>query len=125
MVISVNEAPRYRVTVSNGPHEIVVDTTVDKGGGNTALTPHELLEAALASCLCITIRSYADKKGLSLSEVTARVTVDRSQPGQTIFNYSYSFAGDLTDQQREGVDRIATNCPVQKSLANAISFVSE
>lgn len=125
MITGTSDAARYRVIVSNGTHEIPVDTTSDKGGAGSPLGPHELLEAALASCLRITIRKYADFKGIPLTNVTSKVTLDRSQDGQSVFRYSYSFDGDLTDQQREGVHRIATACPVQKTLSNAVSFMCE
>lgn len=53
-------------------------TTPDKGGGNQGFRPHELLEAALATCMNIHLRMYAANHGIELGEVTTKVTLDRS-----------------------------------------------
>lgn len=125
MVTSLNDEKQYRVVVSNGEHEIIADTTIQKGGAGSAMRPHELLEAALAACLNMTIRMYADKKGIPLTKITTRVTADRDRPGETIFRYSYAFDGCLTDRQLEGLHRVAAACPVQMTLANRITFISD
>ncbi len=124
MVTCENEEARYRVVISNGTHEIFADTTDTHGGGASAIRPHELLEGALAGCLNMTIRMYADKQGIPLTKVTTAVSADRTQPGKTVFKYSFSVEGAFTDEQREELDRIAENCPVHKTLSNAIEFVA-
>lgn len=122
MVTSINENEHYRVVISNGEHEITADAPVLKGGSGSAMRPHQLLEAALASCLNITIRMYADKKGIPLSNIRTMVTADRSQIGETVFQYSYAFDGNMTDRQLERLQEIVAECPIQKMLANRISF---
>jgi len=123
MVTCDNKKERYRVVVSNGRDEIASDTTDDKGGGGSAMRPHEFLEAALAACLNMTIRMHADREGIPLTKITTQVSADRSRPGHTIFRYSFDLEGALTNEQREGLQRVAEACPVRKTLSNAISFV--
>ena len=123
MIVCESEEARYRVTVSNGRYEVSADTTEDQGGGASAMRPHELLEAALASCANMNIRIHADKYGIPLTKVVTKVSVDRTQPGKTIFNYSCSFEGTLSDAQREELNRIAGQCAVRETLSKTISFV--
>jgi putative redox protein len=124
MVTCENEEPRYRVVISNGKHEIPSDTIPNHGGEGSAIRPHELLEGALAACLNMTVRMHADKRGIPVTKVTTKVLADRTQPGKTIFQYSFSIAGALTNEQREELNRVAESCPVRKTLSNQIEFVS-
>ena len=124
MIKGESEELRYRVAVSNGVHTIISDTTEEKGGGGSAIRPHELLEAAFAACLNMTIRMYADKKNIPLQKVITHVFADRSQPGKTIFHYSFSFTGEITDEQREALNRIVESCPVRKTLSNQLYFTN-
>jgi putative redox protein len=123
MVVCESEKVLYRAAISNGRHEISVDTTEEQGGGASAMRPHELLEAALASCLNMTIRIYADKNSIPLTRVITKVSVDRTQPGKTTFNYSFSFEGTLAEEQREELNKIAGQCAVRETLSKTISFV--
>jgi putative redox protein len=123
MVICENEEARYRVVISNGKHEISADTSEDNGGGGSAIRPHELLEAAFASCLNMTIRIYADKANIPLTGVTTKVSTDRTQPGKTIFKYSFSIEGTLTNEQREELNRGAEECLVKKTLLSTIDII--
>lgn len=59
------------------------DEPESAGGEDTAPTPHELLVAALASCVTTTVATYARTKGWELGDVLAEVEYDaRSTPRQ-------------------------------------------
>ena len=45
------------------------DEPTGAGGTNTGPTPYEILLGALAACITITLRLYADHKGIPLEEV--------------------------------------------------------
>jgi putative redox protein len=66
---SVAGTLRQEVVV-DGRHGIVTDEPVDLGGEGTAPSPHELLPAALASCIGTTLVMYARAKSWDLGEVT-------------------------------------------------------
>ena len=51
MITSSIGKEQYKVTHSNGRYEFFADEPEDKGGKDTAPSPDELLEAALASCI--------------------------------------------------------------------------
>lgn len=59
MVEATSRPVQYQALLSNGTCVALSDTTRDKGGSESGVRPHDLLEAALASCVNITIRMYA------------------------------------------------------------------
>jgi putative redox protein len=117
-----NEKLSYQTTVSNGKHIASADTTEDKGGHHSGFRPHELLEAALASCLNMHLRMYADHHNIFLDEVRTIVTLDRNLPDEAIFKYSIDMTGSLSDEQRVKLLQIAKTCPVHKTLLKKISI---
>jgi putative redox protein len=122
MIRATSEMARYQTLFSDGTHLGVSDTTFDKGGGNAGFRPHELLEAALACCVTMTVRMYADNHGIALRDVTSTVTLNRSQPDQAVFEYEIELAGELTGEERSKLMLAASACPVRRTLSKAIRF---
>ena len=125
MIISTSESPQYSTRFSDGKHAGMADTTAEKGGSGSGFRPHELLEAALATCVNMTIRMYADNHGIPLQGVTTRVRLDRQGSEQAIFNYEVEFVGDLAPEHTEKLLRAAHACPVRHTLSGAIVFNPE
>jgi putative redox protein len=93
MVKATSKAVRYRTQLTNGTHSALLIPREKKGGSESGFRPHDLLEAALASCMNITLRMYADQHGLALSGVTTRVTINRSNPEEAAFEYQVELQG--------------------------------
>ncbi|MFQ5593616.1 MAG: OsmC family protein [Anaerolineae bacterium] len=115
---------RYRSLFTNGTHEALSDTTEDRGGSHSGFRPHELLEAAFASCLTIWVRMYADEHDIPLMEVSTQVFLDRTTPGEVVFEYDIELAGPLTEAQRRRLIQVAKICPVHQTLSKRISFAN-
>jgi putative redox protein len=124
MIEARSESPNYSTRFSDGTHEAVADTTADKGGSSSGFRPHDLLEAALASCINISVRMYAENHGIPLEGVTTRVKLDRSVPEEAIFRYELEFQGDLTAEQKERLSMAPRGCPVSRTLSRRIRFQS-
>ena len=124
MITATSREENYQVSFSDGVHTALSDTTEDKGGGNSGFRPHDLLEAALASCLAMWLKMYATNHGYAVSAVESTVSIDRSQPDETIFNYSIDISGELTEEELEKLLQVAQTCAVHKTLSKKISFVS-
>ena len=85
------------------------------GGDDTAPAPHELLGAALASCVSTTIAMYARTKGWELSDVLVEVEYDpQATPRQ--FRVDVRLDGDYDADQIARLERAAATCPVRRSL---------
>jgi putative redox protein len=122
MIVSKSERTPYRTRFSDGTHEGGADTTADKGGSHAGFRPHDLLEAALANCVNMSVRMYADHHGVPLTGVTTRVTLDRHLPDEVVFQYEVEFEGDLTAEQKRALVAAARACPVRKTLSKRIRF---
>jgi putative redox protein len=94
------------------------------GPGQNGFRPHELLEPALASCMNMWLRIYADNHQVPLEGVSTAVALKRDQPGVTVFEYEIALQGPLTPEQKDKLVEIAQTCPVRKTLSGTMSFSS-
>jgi putative redox protein len=121
MIRAKSQPTPYQTCFSDGEHEGISDTTADKGGQHSGFRPHDLLEAALATCVSMTVRMYAEHHGIPLRGVTANVSLDRGAD-EAVFRYDVELDGDLTTEQRARLLRAAAACPVRRTLSKRIRF---
>lgn len=107
----------YRNSFGNGRITARGDMPADKGGDGDGFRPHELLEAALATCMSMTVRIAAEKHNYPLTGVAVTISLDRSVPEDFAFDYSLELEGELNDTQRAHLARAAAQCPVSKTIA--------
>lgn len=67
---------------------------------------------------------YADEHGIPLGQVSTRVSLNRTTPGEAVFEYDIELAGPLTEAQRRKLIQIAKTCPVHRTLSKSISFAN-
>ena len=111
----------YKTTFTDGKREGFCDTTPDKGGSGSGFRPHDLLEAALACCINMNLKMFADKNKIHLDEVRVRVSLNRDDPGETVFEYEVELKGDLGPEQRRMMAELGP-CAVSKTMSQKISF---
>ncbi|RXZ42518.1 OsmC family protein [Crenobacter cavernae] len=122
MITTTSEAGGYRTRFDNGHGSAIADTPHDKDGGRDGFGPHELIEAALATCMNMTARMVAEARGIALEAVTVTVTLDRSRPDEAVYDYEVELAGTLTDAERRVLRAAIARCPVRKTLARQSVF---
>jgi putative redox protein len=125
MIRAISEELRYLNKFSNGKGTGFADISEEQGGTGISFRPHDLLEAALATCINITVRIYAEKHGLQLEDVTTVVTLDHGSTGESVFRYEVALRGSsLTGEQRSKLLEIAKGCLVRRTLSRPIRFES-
>jgi putative redox protein len=107
--------------VIDGKHRLITDEPEELGGEGSAPAPHELLPAALASCVSTTLVMYARRKGWDLGEVSVDVDYDHQATPRTA-EIAIRLTGDLTDEQLDRLDKVATACPVRRSIEAGVEF---
>lgn len=122
MIRATSDLARYVTRFSDGKHEGISDVTTDKGGAHSGFRPHDLLEAALASCVNMAVRMYADHHAIPLKGVTTKVSLERSHPEEVVFRYEVALEGELTPEQKSKLIHAAGACPVRQTLSKRISF---
>lgn len=121
MITAQLQRENYRTTLNGIKHRFFADEPEEVNGTDTAPSPEELLDAALASCTAITLRMYADRKGWALTDITVSVTHTRHKDA-TIFNRRITLHGTLSAAEKERLLSIATACPVSKILEGDITI---
>lgn len=123
-VVSTIGKDKYitKIKSPNG-NSIVADEPEKAGGQNMGLKPGELLASALASCVCITLRMYADRKEWPLErvEVTVDYEYDREK-GCSNIKKTLELFGELDDKQKNRLYAIAERCPISLTLSNPIKL---
>lgn len=120
----------FQQQVSAGRHRFLADEPIGVGD-DTGPTPYDLLLAGLGTCTSMTVRMYADRKGIPLEGVEVRLTHDRihaedcADCGATsglidTVERTIALRGPLTEDQRRQLLAIADRCPVHRTLTNEI-----
>jgi putative redox protein len=108
--------------VIDGRHCLITDEPVGVGGDGSAPAPHELFPAALAACVSTTLVMYGRTKGWELGGVTVEVDYDhRSTPRR--FQIAIQLGADLSDEQLARLEKVASACPVRRSIEAGIEFI--
>jgi putative redox protein len=122
MIKSTSERASYQTSFTNGQDVSMADTASDKGGSGGGFRPDELLEAALAISMNITLRMFAEKHSIPLTSVSTTVKLDLTYPDEAIFNYSLDLTGSLSENDRQLLAEAARSCPVRQTLSKKLSF---
>ena len=107
-----------RHSVRIGDHQLTVDGSVAEGGNDDGPSPHDLYDAALASCKALTVVWYARRKAIPLTDVDVRLERDASGERQGVYKLAATLVlgGDLTQAQREELLAVAAKCPIHKLM---------
>ncbi len=137
--VSVAEtgAGKFQQQINIGPHRFLADEPVNAGGQGTGPTPYELVAAGLGACTAMTIRLYAERKGIPLDHVEVLVAHAKRhmQDCQDCenndvaridhFDRTLRLAGNLTEDDRQKLAAIADRCPVHRTLEMGARVVTK
>jgi len=109
-------------------HTLFADEPIGKGD-DTGPTPIEMLAGALASCTTLTLRSYANVKGIRLDGVDVDVEIVRRKPSELkpgehdmLIRKKVNIRGNFTPEQHERLLEIAEKCAVLKALREGVDL---
>jgi putative redox protein len=102
-------------------------------GTDTGPSPYELLLASLGACTSMTVRLYAQRKGMNLQSITVRLRhyrvhaedcedCETKQGFLDRIDREIELTGDLVQVQRERLLQIAERCPVHRTLKSEINI---
>jgi uncharacterized OsmC-like protein len=134
-VVVVRETRRgtFQQDVLAGAHRLVADEPVRVGGLDSGPGPYDLLLAALGACTSMTIRLYADRKGLPLTRVEVKLRHSRIYAADCAecetregmldrIERAITLEGDLDAGQRAKLMEIADKCPVHRTLTSEVDI---
>ena len=118
---------KFTNQVFAGRHVIHADEPLEAGGLDSGLSPYDLLCASLGACTAMTLRSYADLKGIALERVSVELKQEKIHAADCAecetregkidrIDRLITLEGDLAPQQRAKLLEIADKCPVHRTL---------
>lgn len=124
-----------------GRHSLLADEPLSVGGFDAGPGPYDLLAAALGTCTSMTVRMYADRKGVPLERVKVEVGHGKVHADDCVecadapmdagdglaarqamidrFERVLTLEGDLDVDQRARLLAIADRCPVHRTLESS------
>ena len=131
VLVSETGQGKFQNAMRLGRHRIFADEPVDVGGLDTGPSPYELLAASLAACTSMTLRMYADRKGIDPGRISVRVeherthaadcaecTDERREAGGSLdrFHRTIEVTGEVDEAFAGRLAAIADKCPVHRTL---------
>jgi putative redox protein len=118
---------KFQLLVRSGKHQLFADEPADFGGLDSGPSPFQLLGSALAACMTMTVRLYADRKDWAVKRIRTAVghSRDPDEVPRDRFDVRLAFEGELDDEQRARLIEIAGKCPVHKALTEGARFTIE
>jgi len=118
---------KFQAEIVTGKHRLWADEPLEVGGDDTGPTPYDFLSMALGACTSMTLRMYADLKKLPLQCVAVHVRHNKIHAEDCAecegregridrFERQIELIGDLDDEGREKLKKIADKCPVHRTL---------
>ena len=113
-------------------HILVTDEPLAADGDDAGPDPYTLLLAALGTCISMTTKLYAKRKGWPLERVIVRLRQERIHAADCLecisgkdgyvhrIQRSVTFEGNLSEEQRTRLQEISHKCPVHKTLTSEI-----
>jgi putative redox protein len=133
VVVSETGEGKFQQSVAVGPHHFLADEPAAVGGMDSGPSPYDLLIAGLGACTAMTLRLYADQKGLPLTGVSvtlrhakihaADCTTCETKEGKIDrIERTIALEGPLDAAQRARLLEIADKCPVHRTLTSEVEI---
>jgi len=132
VVVAETGTGRFAQLVSvGGRHALAADELEAYGGTDTGPSPYDLVLAGLGACTSMTMRMYAERKGLPLEKATVTLrhgkihAVDcaecETKEGKIDrIERQIRLEGPLDDAARSKLMEIADKCPVHRTLHSEV-----
>lgn len=132
VVVAETGEGRFAQAISvGGKHALAADEPARYGGNDTGPTPYDLLLAGLGACTSMTMRMYAQRKGLAVDRIAVTLKHEKihaedcedceTRDGRIDrIEREIEITGDVDEAARERLLEIADKCPVHRTLRSEV-----
>lgn len=135
VLVNSRVGSRFTQDIYTDNHHLVADEPSSVKGDDLGMNPYELLLSGLGACTSMTMKMYAEHKGISLEEVSVALKHKRihakdcedceTKSGKVDqIEKTISLKGDFTPDQETRLYEIAEKCPVNRTLLSEINIKS-
>jgi putative redox protein len=118
VLVSETGVEPHQLIGRSGESVFPMGGAIHHGGLKSGPGPFDLMASALGACTAMTIRAYAQRRGLKIDRVQVNVVHMRpSLDSQDVFERTIHIDGDLAPEVRETLLQVADLCPVGKTLS--------
>lgn len=118
MEVKVTHDEKMRFRIQARQHVVESDQPVENGGDDSAMTPPELLLAAIGSCAAFYGMQFLLSRGLAGSELEIKVTAEKLNIPARLGNFVVHVNSpvSLTDNQTTALQRSVLHCLVHQTM---------
>lgn len=124
---------KFTQDIFTNDHHLVADEPASVKGENLGMNPYELLLAGLGACTSMTVKMYAERKGIQFDDVSVTLSHSKihakdcedceSTSGKVdVIHKNIEIKGNFTSEQEKRLYEIAEMCPVNKTLQSEIKI---
>ena len=127
---------KFQQRVRIGRHSLLADEPESYGGLDSGPSPYDFLSAALGACTTMTMRMYAERKGIEADRFSVRVSHGKVHADDCVdcgegregridrFERLVTIDGDVDEETRQRLLEIADKCPVHRTLEAGSAVVT-
>lgn len=132
VVVAETGQGRFAQAISvGGRHALAADEPAPYGGNDTGPTPYDLLLAGLGACTAMTMRMYAERKGMAVERIAVTLkhekihaedceTCETGDGRVDRIEREIEITGDVDEAARRRLLEIADKCPVHRTLHSEV-----
>jgi putative redox protein len=136
VTVSETGAGRFQQRVASGKHRLLADEPAAHGGLDAGPSPYDFVSIALAACTSMTLRMYAERKGIEVGPITVSVDHDKVHAKDCAdcgegregridrFERHIAIDGPVDAQTSAKLLEIADKCPVHRTLEASSAVVT-
>jgi len=118
MEVKVSHLGNVKFNIQSRSHSVLCDQPIDNGGEDTAMTPPELMLAALGSCAAFYAVQYLKTRNLADSGVEVSVTAEKLKGPARLGNFKIhvEYPVALDQDHTDGLMRSVKHCLIHNTL---------
>ena len=116
---------RTKHTIYVREHTLTADVDAATGGEDAGPSPHDLYDSALGACKALTVLWYANRKQMPIENIEVVVERDNTDEAKGTYRLKtlLSVTGDLSEEQRAELLKVAGKCPVHKLMTQVTTEI--